>query len=91
MPYGVIQIESEEVRGIREKPSLQLPVNAGVYVVSPSAIQRMTRDENIDMPAWILRLIEEGYRIRAFPVHEYWIDIGRHEDLSRANREWFLE
>ena len=90
VPYGVIQIESEEVRGIREKPSLQLPVNAGVYVVSPSAIQRMTRDENIDMPAWILRLIEEGYRIRAFPVHEYWIDIGRHEDLARANLEWFL-
>lgn len=90
VPFGVMQIESDEVRGIREKPSLQLPVNAGVYVVSPSTIQRVRRDENLDMPALILQLINEGCRIRAFPVHEYWIDIGSHEDLARANNEWFL-
>lgn len=91
VPYGVLRIESDEVRGIQEKPLLQFPVNAGVYVLSPSALQSIGRNENIDMPALILRMIDNGYRIRAFPVHEYWIDIGRHEDLARANREWILE
>jgi NDP-sugar pyrophosphorylase family protein len=29
-------------------------------------------------------LIEEKLRIAAFPIHEYWIDIGTPEDLDKA-------
>ena len=32
--------------------------------------------------------LDRGLRTAGFPIHEYWLDIGRLEDLERAN-EYF--
>jgi NDP-sugar pyrophosphorylase family protein len=31
---------------------------------------------------------QDGRKTAAFPLHEYWIDIGRLEELERAQAEW---
>ena len=36
------------------------------------------------MPDLMRNLIVAGGHVHAFPVTEYWIDIGRIEDLNRA-------
>ena len=33
------------------------------------------------------RLIREGQTVRSFPLHEYWLDIGRPEDYQRAQED----
>jgi NDP-sugar pyrophosphorylase family protein len=33
-------------------------------------------------------LIEQSKKVIAFPLHEYWIDIGRLEEFERAQVEW---
>ena len=47
----------------------------------------MPRGERIDMPALLENEIEAGRHVNMFPVHEYWLDIGRMEDFHRAQTE----
>jgi dTDP-glucose pyrophosphorylase/CBS domain-containing protein len=87
VPYGVVESEGVHVRGLAEKPTLRFFVNAGMYVVGPAALERVPREQRFDMTDLIARLIAEGLPVVAFPIHEYWLDIGRHDDYHRAQND----
>lgn len=86
LPYGVVDVAGHSIRSFREKPVYDFFVNAGIYVISPEAINMIPKNEYFDMPALFEKLPNE--RRVAFPIHEYWLDIGRHDDLDRAIREF---
>ena len=85
IPYGVVQTRGIEIVGIDEKPILRNNINAGIYVISPSALNILSASSYCDMPNFIEDLIVNSYRIIAYPVHEPWLDVGRPEDLRIAN------
>lgn len=86
VPFGVVEGCGERVTGIVEKPVHSFFVNAGIYVVSPQAIARARPARRLDMPDLVDTLIREGSTVSMFPVHEYWIDIGRPDDFETAQR-----
>ena len=45
----------------------------------------MPRDTAFDMPALFERLNASGAATLAFPLREFWLDIGRVEDYVQAN------
>ena len=71
-----------------EKPSFRQLVNAGIYVLSPSIIELVKRNEYLDMPELISRSKEKDKNIIVYPVHEYWLDIGKPEALDKAHFDW---
>lgn len=87
VPYGVIQSEGHLVRSMVEKPVHKFFVNAGVYVLSPKLVKSVQPGTRIDMPTLLERSMEAGSNVTMFPVHEYWLDIGRIEDFKRAQTE----
>jgi dTDP-glucose pyrophosphorylase len=87
IPYGVAEIRGNQVIGIVEKPSHDCYISGGIYVLSPDVLQRLQPARHIDMPNLMRQIIDTGRRVAAFPVTEYWIDIGRIEDLERARSE----
>lgn len=88
VPYGVIQIEKDRLTKIIEKPSHEFFINAGIYALSPKALDHLPRDGFFDMPTLFTRLIDRGLEAAAFPIREYWLDIGQIEDLERARGEY---
>lgn len=84
VPYGVLEMENGFVTGIAEKPVIRRYVSAGVYALSPTVLDFVEPGEALDMPELIHRVVDKKMRIAAFPIREYWIDIGRHDDLQRA-------
>jgi dTDP-glucose pyrophosphorylase len=84
VPYGVVQATGHRVEGIVEKPVQSFFVNAGIYVLSPHVISRVPWNTRIDMPALVQDVIAAGDEVTMFPVHEYWIDIGRFDDFNHA-------
>jgi NDP-sugar pyrophosphorylase family protein len=84
VPYGIVEIEDEQIVKISEKPTLRYLVNAGIYLLDPDVVARVPRDRPSDMTHLIEALLSDGARVVAFPIHEYWIDIGRIEDYERA-------
>ncbi|HCZ01552.1 MAG: alcohol dehydrogenase [Rhodobacterales bacterium RIFCSPHIGHO2_02_FULL_62_130] len=87
VPYGVIEMEGAELRRIVEKPTYSHFVNAGIYVLSPEALDHMVAGEFLDMPTLFERIMAVNHKAAVFPIEEYWIDIGRPDDLDRARTE----
>jgi dTDP-glucose pyrophosphorylase/CBS domain-containing protein len=87
VPYGVVETNGVEVTGITEKPAVKFFVNAGIYLISPSARQLIPSGQPFDMPQLIDLLVKGGRRVISFPVWEYWLDIGRPGDYERAQQE----
>lgn len=87
VPYGVIESDGVHVTSMTEKPTFRHFINAGIYVLSPEILNNVTRGQCIDMPTILEQQMVEGRAVNMFPVHEYWLDIGRMEDFQRAQNE----
>ncbi len=84
VPYGVVQTNGHELVSMVEKPTNKFFVNAGIYVITPSLINRVAKNQVIDMPTLISAQIEKGDKVSVFPIHEYWRDIGKWNDYNQA-------
>lgn len=86
-PFGVVRTEGVDITGFAEKPVSRSHVNAGVYVLHPVALDHVPAGELCDMPTLFSRLKEGGQRTIVFPMHEPWLDVGRTDDLERAQAD----
>jgi dTDP-glucose pyrophosphorylase len=84
-PYGVVRTNGVDIVGIDEKPVARTHVNAGIYVLEPNALDELTAGERCDMPDVFGRLQDRAARTIVYPMHEPWLDVGREDDLERAN------
>lgn len=88
IPYGVVRHDEDGLfRGIDEKPQHQYFVAAGIYMLSPSVTALVTPEQPLDMPELLNRARGIGLSIGVFPVHEYWRDVGRPDQLAEVMRE----
>lgn len=88
VPYGVIQTDGSKISSIIEKPIEKFFVNAGIYLLSPKVLEVIPKNEFYDMPTLFNALINNNKNVISFPLHEYWIDIGRIEEYEKANIEY---
>ena len=83
-PFGVVQIDGVDIVGFEEKPIARTHINAGVYALSPGALDVLIHGEHCDMPTLFERLQTKTMRTVAYPMHELWLDVGKPEDLKLA-------
>ncbi|GAA3404794.1 nucleotidyltransferase family protein [Paenibacillus hodogayensis] len=88
IPYGVVHVDRQRLLSIEEKPVRRSLVSAGIYVLEPSVLGLIPTDSYYDMPALFERLIDNKLPACAFPIREYWLDIGRLDDFHKANVEY---
>jgi len=87
VPYGVLEVEGEHLSTISEKPRLDFLINSGVYIVDPATLTLIPRGQPFDAPQLIPLLKKAGRTVVAFPIREYWLDVGRLTDFTQANRD----
>ncbi|KSO76558.1 alcohol dehydrogenase [Pseudomonas aeruginosa] len=88
VPYGVVQSDGHRISSMVEKPVQKFFINAGIYLLSPGLVKSFKAGTRIDMPTLLEQEIERQQAVNMFPVHEYWLDIGRMEDFVRAQQEF---
>lgn len=88
VPYGVVRTDGSVISAIEEKPVQKFYVNAGIYTLSPEALDCVPGEGYFDMPELFQRLMQSGRRTAAYPVREFWLDVGRVEEFERAQQEW---
>ena len=86
VPYGVIEYDGASVLSLTEKPRVKFPVNAGIYVLEPSTFRFIPNGKRFDMTELIQRLLNEGRPVVAFPIREYWTDIGEPSNYEHAQK-----
>ncbi|MCS6765354.1 MAG: nucleotidyltransferase family protein [Candidatus Protistobacter heckmanni] len=84
-PFGVVRTSGVDIVGFEEKPINRTHINAGIYVLEPSALAVLKAGEACDMPTLFGRLQQGAERTIAYPMHEPWLDVGRPEDYRQAN------
>jgi NDP-sugar pyrophosphorylase family protein len=87
VPFGTLEIANQFLVNIREKPEIRFQCNAGVYALDAEALQYIPHESTYDMTSLMEDLVHNGLPVSVFPVHEYWMDIGRPEDLRRISEQ----
>jgi dTDP-glucose pyrophosphorylase len=84
VPYGVVIVEESEITGIEEKPASHFFINSGIYILDPSVLHYVPNDGPFTMPELFDVLREQHKKTVAYPVHEYWMDVGNPDDFKSA-------
>ncbi len=85
VPYGVVEHDGHIIKDIVEKPIQNFFINAGIYVLNRCLLNCIDGNSYIDMPHFLKEQINKGEKISTFPLHEYWLDIGRMEEYEQAH------
>ena len=88
VPFGVINLDGDRIKSIHEKPIHRFFVNAGIYVLDPILLTMVPNDQRFDMTQLFETVIAEDRTTAVFPIHEYWLDIGRFDDLEQAQVDY---
>jgi dTDP-glucose pyrophosphorylase len=88
VPFGVVTMDgANNVTGLQEKPIQRFYINTGIYAASPAALALIPANAVYNMTDLVEEVIKSNLRAKLYAMHEYWRDIGRIEDLQRANLE----
>jgi dTDP-glucose pyrophosphorylase len=85
-PFGVVHTDGVDIAGFEEKPISISYINAGIYVLSPNALDVLSHDEHCDMPTLFSRLQKISARTVVYPMHEPWLDVGQVESYTLAKK-----
>lgn len=86
-PFGVVRTKGVDIIGFEEKPVYRSHVNAGIYSLNPETLKKLIKKTHCDMPTLFTRLSADGLKTVVYPMHEPWIDVGRPDDLEKANMQ----
>jgi dTDP-glucose pyrophosphorylase/CBS domain-containing protein len=87
VPFGVVECEDVRITQLKEKPTMTFFVNAGMYLLEPSACDYIPEGQRFDMTDLIQKVLEAGKPVVSFPIVEYWLDVGRLEDYKQAQED----
>lgn len=85
VPFGVVERgQDRRVAELVEKPVINVEVNAGIYAVSPEALDFVPPGRASTMPGLVDACLERGLSVGAWAMESDWIDVGTPRDLARA-------
>ena len=84
IPYGILDLEGRNIKGLLEKPKYNYYANAGIYLIKKSALAEIPEDEFFNATDFIEKLIAQGKSVIRYPLNGTWIDIGNPQEYQRA-------
>jgi len=88
VPYGVAKLDNLKIISLDEKPINRFFVNAGIYVLEPEVLNLIPKNDLFDVPDLFDKLIQNHEETLAFPIREYWMDIGHMDDYKKAHNDY---
>lgn len=87
LPYGVIETNHSRVVSIKEKPTYTYYSNAGIYLFKKDLIKSIPVNEYYNATDLLEDSIKKGLNVINYPVLNYWLDIGKHDDFLKAQED----
>ena len=85
IPYGILDLNGRNIKGLLEKPKYNYYANAGIYLIKRRALDEIPEDMFFNATDLIEKLIGEGKRVIRYPLNGTWIDIGNPQEYQKAN------
>lgn len=85
--YGILDVKDNILIGFREKPEVQFVVSMGIYAVSKKATEYIPADQYFGFDMLMSSFLEKKMEVAIYEHAGYWMDIGRPEDYTKADRD----
>lgn len=87
VPFGVVDFGEEgRIAALVEKPTLTYDINAGIYVLEPSLLDRIPVGQPSPITDLWRRCLEDGLPLGGYRMQEAWVDIGLPEQYAGVTR-----
>ncbi len=87
VPYAVMETSNNHVISFKEKPTYTYYSNGGIYLVKKEILKRIPKGEFFNSTDLMQDLIEAGGKLVSYPIRQYWLDVGKHEDFEKAQND----
>ncbi len=87
--YGILTVKNGVATAFKEKPLLNLIVNAGFFVLSKSVFQYLTDDAKASLETTLLKKLTAIDELSVYKHDGYWISIDTYKDLLNAQHNMF--
>lgn len=84
IPYGILDLDGRDIKGLLEKPQYNYYANAGIYLVKRRALDLIPADTFFNATDLIEKLIADGKKVVRYPLNGTWIDIGNPQEYQKA-------
>ena len=84
IPYGILDLEGRDIKGLLEKPQYNYYVNAGIYLIKRRALNEIPDNQFFNATDLIEKLISENKKVIRYPLNGTWIDIGNPQEYQKA-------
>lgn len=84
VPYGIMDLEGRNLKGMIEKPTYNYYANAGIYLIKKSMLNLIPDGEFFHATHLIDKILKQGGKIIRFPINGTWIDIGNPQEYQKA-------
>lgn len=84
IPFGVLDLDGRNVKGILEKPKFNYYANAGIYLVRRRALDEIPQGTFFHATDLMEKLIAQGKKVIRYPLNGTWIDIGTPQEYQKA-------
>jgi len=84
IPFGIFELNGRNIKGIKEKPTYHHYANAGIYLIKKEVLKYIPNNEFFNATDLIEELVKQQMKVIRFPITGYWIDIGQHSELKKA-------
>jgi len=89
VPYGIMEMDSDNcVTGLVEKPTYTYYANAGIYMIRKELLGRIPASTMYNATDLMQTLIDDNDKLVHYPILQYWLDIGRHQDYLKAQEDF---
>jgi dTDP-glucose pyrophosphorylase len=84
IPFGIIEMNNINIKGLSEKPTYNYLINGGIYLIKQKLFDLIPAETFFDATSFIQLSILKGFKVVSFPLIGYWIDIGKLEDFTKV-------
>ena len=87
IPYAVLETTNGHVIDFKEKPTYTYYSNGGIYLMKRSVLEHIPKNTFFNATDLMETLIKQNKKVVSYPLLGYWLDIGKHEDFEKAQRD----
>ena len=87
LPYAIFDSNDRDVKGFKEKPNYTYFANAGIYLIKKEIIESIPKNQFYNATDLMEDVINSGKKLIHYPIRSYWLDIGKHEDFEKAQKD----
>lgn len=84
IPYGILDLDGINIRGLQEKPKYNYYANAGIYLIKKDVLDQIPDNEFFNATDLIDKLISLNKKVIRYPLNGTWFDIGTPTEYQKA-------